>query len=165
MDELNNIYLRKMSSNDISLVKEWLNKAYIKKWFGDPQEWLNEIKNDDGRYSWIVHHIVEYNQVPIGFCQYYDIGKTGVGYAWDNEPCGTYGIDYLIGDEQLLGKGIGNKLIKELNKLVIDNEKPVQLIADPIKENIASIRVLVNNGYEFDKVTGLYKLIVKNQLE
>ncbi|MNI38595.1 Aminoglycoside N(6')-acetyltransferase type 1 [compost metagenome] len=164
MDELINVNLRKMSSHDILLVEEWLNKAHVKKWFGDPQEWLNEIHNCNGQYSWIIHHIVEYNQVPIGFCQYYDVSKTGGGYSWDNEPPGTYGIDYLIGDESLLGKGIGNRIIKELTRWVIENEKSLQLIADPIEENIASIRVLVNNGYKFDKVTGLYKLIVSNQV-
>lgn len=161
MKESNHLYLRKMASKDIRVVEEWLNKDYIKKWFGDPRDWLNEIYNYNGEYSWIKHYIVEYNHVQIGFCQYYDTGKTGEGYAWDHEPAGTYGIDYLIGDEQYLGKGIGNRVIEELSKVVIINEEPVQLIADPIKENVASIRVLENNGFKYDDATGLYKLFTK----
>ncbi|MNE18636.1 Aminoglycoside N(6')-acetyltransferase type 1 [compost metagenome] len=156
-----NVCLRKMRTEDIHLVEQWLNKDHIKKWFGDPQEWLEEINNFDGKYSWIVHYVVVYDEVPIGFCQYYDISRTGKGFAWDHEPIGTYGIDYLIGDERFLGKGFGSRIINKINEVVINNEGPVQLIADPIQENIASIRVLEKNGYIHDTETGLYKLSIK----
>ncbi|WP_159065779.1 hypothetical protein [Gorillibacterium timonense] len=51
MDKGIPVYLRRLSSNDISLVEEWLNKPHIIKWFGDPQEWLNEIHNDQEQDS------------------------------------------------------------------------------------------------------------------
>lgn len=157
---VNKITIREMYELDIPLIQDWLNKEHIRKWFGDPQEWYNEICDCEGKFSWIVHFIVEYNDEPIGFCQYYDCSKTGKGYAWDNEPIGTFGIDYLIGNEQFLGRGLGNKIVKRLNEIVIDKETPTQIIADPIKENIASIKVLENNGFYYDKLTKLYKFLL-----
>ncbi|MCB8815240.1 hypothetical protein [Desulfosporosinus shakirovi] len=42
--------IRKMKNVGISLFEEWLNKEHIRKWFGDPSEWLNEIYNREGQY-------------------------------------------------------------------------------------------------------------------
>ncbi|MCO1603339.1 GNAT family N-acetyltransferase [Desulfosporosinus nitroreducens] len=150
--------IRKVKNVDIPLFEEWLNKEHIRKWFGDLSEWLNEIYNREGQYYWINHYIIEYEDRPIGFCQYYDCGKTDEGYAWDNEPESTFGIDYLIGNEHFLGKGIGNQIVKKLTQMIIYKENPAQIIADPVKDNIASSKVLEYNSYFFDDYTGLYKL-------
>lgn len=158
------LVIRKVKDIDITLIENWLYKDHIQKWFGDPTEWLNEITNREGKYYWIIHYIIEYHGLPIGFCQYYDCSKAEKGYAWDDEPEGTFGIDYLIGNEQLLGKGIGTQIVSKLSQIVINNENPKQIIADPIKDNIVSSKVLECNGYVFDNLTELYKLTLPTSL-
>lgn len=37
-----------------------------------------------------------YEDTPIGFCQYYDCSQTPEGFEWDNEPQGTFAIDYTL---------------------------------------------------------------------
>lgn len=150
--------IRKLRDLDIPIIKEWLNKEYIRRWYGDSTEWLNEIINRNRKYYWINHYTIEYNDEPIGFCQYYDCNKTEKGYAWDNEPERTFGIDYLIGCEEFLGKGFGNQIVDKLIQIVVNKENPVQIIADPLEGNIASIKVLEKNCFYFDTLTGLYKL-------
>lgn len=156
-----NLKLRPVTDADIGLIEAWLNKEYVRKWYGDPDEWLEEIKDENGDYSWICHFIAELDSVPVGFCQYYDCGKTGKGYSWDNEPPGTFGIDYLIGEEAYLGKSLGRQLVRLLSDTVPEREDVMQLIADPIVEegrvNTASVRVLEANGYVYDAATKLYK--------
>lgn len=151
--------LRKMNNQDIPLVEKWLNKKHVRKWFGDPGEWLNEIYNREGQYDWINHYIIEYEDKPMGFCQYYDCSKTGEGYGWDNESEGTFGIDYLIGNEEFLGKGIGKQIVNKLTQMVIENENPTQIIADPLEGNSVSRKVLEYNDYFWDDLKGLYKFI------
>jgi len=155
-----NIFIRKFDNADMPLIKSWLNKDYIKKWYGEPQEWLVEIKNVRGEYDWLNHFIVEYDGVSLGFCQYYDCSKTPKGFEWDNEPLGTFAIDYLIGEEQFLNKGLGRVIIQKLIELIIAKETPKQIIADPVKENLISIKLLERNGFVLDEVTGLYKFAV-----
>lgn len=150
--------VRVMVDSDIQLVKEWLYKDHIQKWYGDPCEWLDEIYDPSGRFVWITHCIIEYNFEPIGFCQYYDCSRTGSGYSWDNEPMGTFGIDYFIGEESYLGKGLGSYIVKLVGQEVIKAESAIRLIADPVPENIRSIRALEKNGYVFCATTSLYKL-------
>ena len=89
--------LRQVVTSDFPLIKKWLHKDYIKSWYGEPEEWMDEIKNESGEFEWLNHYIVEL-------------------------------------------------------------ENPVQIIADPVKENVKSIRLLEKKGFILDEATGLYKL-------
>ena len=156
------IFLRQINrAEDLSTISEWLHKDYIKNWYGDPEEWLSEIRNNSGKFDWIHHYMVVYQDMPIGFCQYYDCSKTSEGCEWDAEPLGTFGIDYMIGEEIFLKKGVSNVIIQQLCRLICTLETPVQIIADPDPENIASIRSLEKNGFALDPTTGLYKMKIK----
>lgn len=80
----------------------------------------------------------------------------------DGKPIGTYGIDYLIGSVELLGKGIGKEIVKIICDKVVEAEvNAIQLVADPTieleRKNIASIIVLEANGFHNDEYTKTYK--------
>ncbi|SHN70102.1 GNAT family N-acetyltransferase [Desulfovibrio litoralis] len=154
------VFILKVDNNEIPTIEVWLKKEHIKKWYGDPQEWLEEIKDISGEYGWLNHYIIQYENIPIGFCQYYDCSKTPKGFEWDNEPPGTFAIDYFIGEVQFLNKGLGSVIIQKLNDLIISKENPKQIIADPVKENLISIKLLEKNGFTLDELTGLYKITV-----
>ena len=157
----NMISLRPTNKDDFPIIEVWLNKEYIKKWYGEPEEWLSEIRNDSGEFSWLNHYIVMYEDTPVGFCQYYDCSLTPEGFEWDNEPQGTFAIDYLIGEENLLKKGLGSVIVQRLCQLISSLENPVQFVADPVPENADSIKLLERNGFILDPTTGLYKFEIK----
>lgn len=153
--------LRRLENEDVVIVKKWLEKEYVAKWFGDPSEWLYEIEHRKDEFDFIKHFVVEENGVPVGFCQYYDWKK-----AFEEEKycelAGTYGIDYMIGEEHLLGKGLGKELVKLIcDKVIEDQPDAIQLIADPTIEeervNVTSIKVLEKNGFRYDEETAVYK--------
>ena len=158
------IVLRQVTASDMPIIEMWLNKEYIRQWYGEPKEWIDEINNVNGEFSWLNHYIAAYENSPFGFCQYYDCSKTPEGFDWDNEPLGTFAIDYMIGEEALLGKGLGSVIIQKLIELIAQKEDPVQIIADPVKENIKSIKLLEKNGFALDNTTGLYKLRLVDRL-
>lgn len=83
------VLLRPLYKSDFELMEKWLNKDYIKKWLGDPADWMAEISNQNGEFSYYTHFIVMYEDVPFGYCQYYDGSQTPKGYEWENEPAGT----------------------------------------------------------------------------
>lgn len=151
------VSLRHVTPQDFPTIERWLNKDYIKKWYGEPEEWLSEIRNDSGEFGWLHHCMVLYQETPIGFCQYYDCSKTPPGFEWDAEPKGSFCIDYLIGEEPYLKQGLGSSIIQKLCQLICTHESPVQILADPVPENVDSIRLLERNGFTLDPATGLYK--------
>jgi len=145
MEQLN---LEKIMDEDIVLIEQWLQKEYIKKWYDPIDEWINEIKNRNGKYNFIKHYIVKLNSTKIGFCQYYDcFDAQELWYKIDKRKH-TYSIDYLIGDEKYLGKGFGKEIIRQLiEKVQIEGGK--EIIVQPEMENVRSNKVLQANGFEY----------------
>ena len=157
--------LRRLENEDVDIVKDWLMKEYVAQWFGDASEWLFEINHRHEQFAFIKHFIAEENGVPIGFCQYYNWNKA-FEEDMDSEPSGSFGIDYMLGEESMLGKGLGKQLVKLICEKVISEQPEVALlIADPTMEeartNITSIKVLEANGFQYDKNTKLYKKDLK----
>jgi RimJ/RimL family protein N-acetyltransferase len=115
---MKNISLRQFFDLDISLFTEWLNKPYIQKWYAPIDEWITEIRERHGTFSWISHFIVMCGDVPIGFCQYYDCFDSQNFEEWNGRKFENrgedYSIDYLIGNENYLGKGYGKELVRLL---------------------------------------------------
>ena len=37
------ILLKPLLDEDIIILSEWLDKEYIKKWYGEKEDWLDEI--------------------------------------------------------------------------------------------------------------------------
>lgn len=157
--ETEKLALRPLVSDDISMVERWLNTDHVLRWFGDPAGWLKEIRDEQNTYEWITHFIVEYKGRAIGFAQYYECAKftDGDGRPWDNEPPETYGIDFMIGDQSMLGQGLGRSFVKLISERACSEGGASFLIADPEPENDLSIKVLKANGFKLDEKTGLYK--------
>lgn len=155
---MDKITLRDIEDNDIELLTNWLNKEYILKWYHDASDWLYEINERHNTFSWINHFIVMYNDIPIGFCQYYDCydGKEFEDWYTVNEPNNTYSIDYLIGNEEYLGKGYGKSIIKALTEYIIIAENAYKIIVQPDDDNFASKAVLLSNGYLYDNERKYY---------
>jgi RimJ/RimL family protein N-acetyltransferase len=76
---------------------------------------------------------------------------------WSDEPQKTLGIDFLIGDENYLGRGFGCEIVNLLIKEIKGQKVFKRIIADPNNDNIASIRSLEKNGFVLQK-SGLYGL-------
>ncbi|MCD6659277.1 MAG: acetyltransferase [Lentimicrobium sp.] len=146
--------VRKFRPEDIELMQEWLQHPHVHQYFGNPEEWLEEItENIDA--EWVKYFIAETGK-PIGFLQYYETDKAPEG-EWSAEPAGTVGIDYLIADKENLGKGYGSEIIRLLIELIKTTGKYKYIIADPVPQNQASARVLEKNGFAI-KENGFYFL-------
>ncbi len=89
----------------------------------------------------------------IGFIQGYHLADHPDHERLVGVP-GAIGIDYFIGDPDLIGRGIGTRLIGEFISTVIRRKHPdvEKVVADPEVANEASCRVLEKNGFRRAKV-------------
>jgi RimJ/RimL family protein N-acetyltransferase len=157
---MNNLILRPIEDSDIPLIAQWLNKPHIKKWYEPIDEWLDEIGERQGEFSWLHHVVAMVGDTPIGFGQYYDCFDS-VGLEDWNERAfpkrgEIYSIDYLIGEENYLGLGYGKELVKQLTELALSLGAR-EIIVDPDKANAKSNGVLKVNGYAYDEAVGYYR--------
>ncbi len=155
------MHIRKFNLDDINIFKRWLKQDYIATWYENPEEWVYEIVSED--FSWINHFIVECDNRPIGFCQYYEYVKGKETWHGWIPVGGTYSIDYLIGEPAFIGKGIGKEIVRALNNIIFAETDAKRIIVQPEKENHASCNTLLAAGYEYDEKNKLY-MITKLEL-
>ncbi|GAO31017.1 GNAT family N-acetyltransferase [Geofilum rubicundum] len=150
--------IREFKLEDLNILRVWLEQNYIQEFWGDPQVWIREI-SENICIEWVKYFMVECDK-PIGFLQYYETDKAPQG-EWSDEPIGTVGIDYLIGDSEYLGKGYGTAIILLLVDFIKSSNQYDYVVADPIKGNVSSIKALEKNGFK-QNTNGLFGLDLTN---
>ena len=145
--------LRLLGDDDVPLVETWLNKDHVKRWYEIPHmgvtidDWMSEINQRNGEFSWLTYLIATWQGQPIGLCQYYKCKDS------DDEDFGTlplegaYGIDYLIGETSYLGKGLGKGIINLLVDRIFSIPDAQRVTADIDKDNKASEKALLSCGF------------------
>lgn len=142
------LILRPLWEADMVLLKQWLYLPHVAKWYSNPEQWLYEICNRHGEFSFITHFIAEVDGVAIGLCQYYDCYYGQHHEAWYAiaSPGVMFSIDYLIGEPEYLQKGYGKQMLRRLEqRLLLLGAKRV--VVQPDKENISSRKMLAAHGY------------------
>ncbi|MBT9779442.1 GNAT family N-acetyltransferase [Clostridium sp. MCC353] len=157
--------LRLLNDDDIPLAEMWLNKEHVKKWYEIPHldvsinDWIYELKERGGEFNWLTHLIVLHHGRPIGYCQYYKCEDSGEEDFGSLPIAGSYGIDYLIGEEACLGKGLGKEMITLLTNKIFSFPDAQRITADIDKENKASEGALLSCGFTlFDAESSRYVL-------
>ena len=162
---INKLKLRLLDDTDIPLMETWLNKEHIKKWYDIPpictvDDWISEIKNRKEEFDFITHFIAVYEQTPVGFCQYYKCEDSEEDWYGKTPLLGTFSIDYLIGEQAYLGKGIGKAIIVLMVEKIFSLNDAERIIVQPDEKNGASCKALLSSGFVFDSKNNVY-LITK----
>ncbi|MBF0362489.1 MAG: GNAT family N-acetyltransferase [Oligoflexia bacterium] len=145
---------KKLSNEDIQLLLSWFKEPHVSEWWPTPDEdeaiiekFLVRIRSED-----TFGFIVSLNDTPIGYIQYYhyDHAVEKAGSWWPSIiPKTSVGSDQFIGDPNYVGKGFGNKFIKEFI-LYLKNIEPdvTTLIVDPDPTNKRAIRCYEKVGFK-----------------
>lgn len=144
--------LRLLEDTDFNLVEKWLNKEHVKKWYEIPrlgitiENWMSEIKAYRGKFRWITYFIVLLDDYPIGFCLYYRCIDSDEEHG-SLPMSGSYGIDYLIGEEAYVRKGLGKQLVSMIVNRIFSIPDAQIVTADIDPNNIASRQTLLTCGF------------------
>ncbi len=161
--DIEEITFRSFMDDDMELFKTWLAKPYVARFYHDPEDWIDELERRDTEYHWITHCIVEIGGKPIGFCQYY-LYERSMSYGEDWQGTvpieNTYSLDYLIGEEEYIGKGYGKQMVLKLIHLIRREGTAKRIIVQPEEENAPSCNTLLSCGFRFDTQNRLY--IIEN---
>ena len=155
------VQLRDMQLSDLPLFREWLFVPHVAAWYHEPEDWIYEVEHQDDEFAFVRHFIVEREGNPVGFCQYYPYWRSGEDWHGAIPLEGTYSIDYLIGDQALLGRGYGTQIILALLEKIRAEPDAERVIVQPEPENLASCGVLRAGGFAFDKNNGVFLLALR----
>ena len=143
--------LKPVEDSDIKQLEIWLNTEHVLKWYHDASEWLNEIKERNGQFSFLNHFIVLNKSEPIGFCQYYDCFYAKEDWYCVDNTNEIFSIDYFIGEKEYLRKGYGKEIVRLLVNEIWKLSNKIDIVVQPEIENIASCKALLSNGFTYDE--------------
>lgn len=153
--------LTPLTDADVNLLKRWLFAPHVAKWYAQPQDWLDEVAKRNDEYRWLHHFIARCDGRPIGFCQYYAYRDGGETWHGRMDTAGVYSIDYMIGEADCIGKGLGKAVVQALIERIRLHEDAVRIIVQPEPENRASCATLAACGFDFDEHAGFYTYTIR----
>ena len=146
---------RPLTGNDLVQVSRWLAEPHVAAWWKDPadlasvqQEFLPSIEGDDPTEMFII----EVAGRAAGLIQRYLVDDDP-DWARAMQATGAVsgcaaGIDYLIGDSELTGRGYGTAAIATFTGLTLERYPQADaVVAAPQQANVASWRALARAGY------------------
>ena len=140
-----------MNANDFEIMVKWLNDAKVLQFYEEPPTDLKRVIKKFGPRIEGTHYvtpcIVELNEQPIGYIQYYEIQEhelKSYGYAPNQ---GIYGIDQFIGVTQLWGKGIGSSMIQMMINYLHSTKNASRVVLEVKKSNARAIASYKKCGF------------------
>jgi len=145
------LFIRNMNSNDFTLMVRWLNDSMVLEYYEESPLNLEKIKKKYGPRvegtNYVKPCIVEHQNQPIGYMQYYEIQETELkeyGYPSNQK---IFGIDQFIGETQLWGKGIGTSMILMFLNFLSKNKSASRVVLEVKKSNIRAISCYEKCGF------------------
>ena len=142
---------RRMTVDDLPLVTAWLQEPHVGPWWkpSEIDDVTRAVRGEEPVDPWLL--VLDGQDV--GYFQVYDVGYDAEyreNCATVGVEAGTAGMDYLLGDPGLIGRGIGTAAIGSFVVDVVFGLGPYPAVtAGPDPNNAASIRVLEKNGFVF----------------
>lgn len=136
---------RPVSERDLPMIKRWLHAEHVARWWPDASRQLAAIARHIDEPE-VDPYVVDCDGRPIGYLQSYDAhaGWT-LGGACD-QPVGTRGIDQLIGEADMVGRGHGPRFIEAFCGALFDAAVP-RVITDPAPANTRAVRAYAKAGF------------------
>jgi aminoglycoside 6'-N-acetyltransferase len=147
-------HFRDVVREDFPLLAKWLAEPHVAEWWGEVDEELASIEQSMSSIE-TRPMIAEVDGTPIAYLQYYD-PHLEEGHPYQDQPKGTLGIDISIGIPDLVGKGHGSAIIRQLAAELFGNGAR-RIVIDPDPENIRAIRAYEKAGFRYiDTRTSIY---------
>jgi aminoglycoside 6'-N-acetyltransferase len=135
---------RTVSTQDLPLLQEWLERPHVREWWGDPGYGLARIAENIADPA-IDVFIVDHGDVPIGYIQSWD-PHAEADHPCRDQPRGTRGIDQFIGEPEFIGRGHGSAFIRVFVERLFDAGAP-RIVTDPNPRNTRAIRAYTKAGF------------------
>ena len=137
-----------LTKNDYDLIHNWLNRKHVADRWDGPQTLEAVIEKFDRKIAsnYVFPYLVYMDGQTIGYIQSYQADLVGDGW-WEDEPKGTWGVDQYVAEENLLGKGIGPKFLRQFTDMLLSRAEVSRVITDPDPLNTFAVRAYEKAGF------------------
>lgn len=147
------MFLRRVESRDADMLLEWRNDVDTRR------NSLNmDIVTSEAHHSWF-NHVLSSNDLFFIL----QVGDESVGSVRVSINGNVGKISYSIAPEKR-GLGYGKQIINMLERHIFDSATGISLMAEVKKENIASRKIFIDQGY-VEKDIGECCIYIKEKLD
>jgi aminoglycoside 6'-N-acetyltransferase len=143
------IEFRPLAESDLGLVREWLGLEHVRPWWREPiEEEIADFRAGiEGREP-TDHYVFEVEGRPVGMIQVYFASDYPEWDAVVEAGDGVAAVDLLIGEEELLGQGLGPRVLSEFARRVVFADPGTRACVATVEEpNRRSWRAFEKAGF------------------
>jgi aminoglycoside 6'-N-acetyltransferase len=157
---MTHITFRPLTKADFPQFARWLGRPHVQKWWPEPATVEHVAKEyggcTDGDFMTRVYVVCD-GAKPIGILQAFELKSYPDWAQRLGGPPDAVSIDYLIGEESYIGRGVGAQMIRQFVETVVPEVYPnaSAVVTSAELENGASLGALAKAGFEpGDIITG-----------
>jgi aminoglycoside 6'-N-acetyltransferase len=144
------ISFRALAREDFPLLLGWFRREHVRRWWYDEPQTLEGMEAEygprlDGREA-VDSRVILLDGHAIGFLQSYRAADFADEWPVDAPP-GSLGVDLLIGEEGLTGRGLGAEILRAFAAEAFRDPAVGALVASPEIANEASLRAFEKAGF------------------
>ena len=140
-----------LRKEDLSLLREWLGREHVRPWWRDDlEESLREYEQAIAGLDPTDHYLILVKDRPVGMIETYLVEKHPEWEAIVQVGEGVAGVDLLIGEPDLIGAGLGPRVLAEFaEKVVFARPETHACIAAVDEANRRSWRAFEKAGFRY----------------
>jgi aminoglycoside 6'-N-acetyltransferase len=140
-----------LRKDDLPLVREWLGREHVREW------WRDRIEDSMAEYEQSMagldpsdHYLILVDGRPVGMIETYLVSDHPEWEAIVQVGKGVAGVDLLIGEQQLTGRGLGPRVLEAfVRDVIFANPATDACIAAVDEDNRRSWRAFEKAGFEY----------------
>jgi aminoglycoside 6'-N-acetyltransferase len=138
-----------LRKEDLPLVREWLGREHVRRWWRDDlAESLAEYKKAIDGLDPTDHYLIVVDGRPVGMIETYLVSDHPEWEAIVQVGEGVAGVDLLIGETDLTGRGLGPRALAEfVEKIVFARPGTHACVAAVDEANRRSWRAFEKAGF------------------
>jgi RimJ/RimL family protein N-acetyltransferase len=142
------IAFRPFAAGDLPLLDEWLNRPHVAEWWRPDETTIPETLDAiEGRDS-SDHYLILLDGRPVGMIQTYIVADHPEWEALVHVGQGVAGVDLLIGEEELIGRGLGPEILGTfVREIVFARPGTHAVVAGVEPGNARSLRAFEKAGF------------------
>jgi aminoglycoside 6'-N-acetyltransferase len=145
------IAFRPLGRDDLGLVYEWLRREHVRRWWDQHDSYedvaRHYLPSIEGRRP-VDLYLILLDDRPVGFIQTYLVADHPDFAARIGLGAGIAGVDLFLGEEELIGKGLGSEVLRAfVRDVVFARPATTACVADPDVRNAASLRAFEKAGF------------------
>ena len=145
------IGFRPLTASDLPLLHEWLQREHVQLWWTDRETYEEVVQHYLPEIEGIKPtdpYVILLDDRPSGFIQTYRVSDYPEYRELVAVEEGVAGVDLLIGEPELTGRGFGSGALQSFVRDVVFSDPAIHAcIADPDAENLASLRAFEKAGF------------------